>query len=486
MPSPRVIETFHCSLYAIQRSKGRSEVAAAAYRGGTKFVDRRTGRTHDFSGRSGVLHAEVFLPEGAPGTLKEPQSFLDALYKAAPRKDAVAMREVIAALPHKLAFEHQLNLGTEFVRWLVDRFKVAAYAAWHAPNDDGDPRNFHMHILLSAKVVDPSSRHGFGGKAIALDPIAARRSRPPVQPAAREIRQECAIITNRHLEAAGLDVRVDPRSLQERRREALLRWEPGNYVLLSRRPSTHVGVHGKPWSTQGAAPVDDLHEEGREDTCFPAERQPSLDRDAHTQVPDAGSQRIKLPVLGAIHGRSMEVTEEPCGAKMTVGPRRLNWSQEKADALLEHSHLKSLGVRSFRVIELSDGSNALWVHVMGDEVMANEDRVVFRASGVRLSPEAIEIGVSLAEVVGWPAVVVQGEPDFIGSVRKNLNGRGDVFADVVEVASVWVPWTAHRGYWTTMREPYRVTRWTGKPPPDHDEADPNMAEEERKHFRGLE
>src|SRR5260364_167505 len=49
----------------ISRAAGQSAVAAAAYRSGEKLLDERTGEIKDYSRRSGVVSAELVMPDGA-------------------------------------------------------------------------------------------------------------------------------------------------------------------------------------------------------------------------------------------------------------------------------------------------------------------------------------------------------------------------------------------------------------------------------------
>ena len=60
------IAIFHCTIKLVQRSKGKSVVAAAAYRSGTKLVNEWDGMTHDYTRKGGVVHAEIMLPAHAP------------------------------------------------------------------------------------------------------------------------------------------------------------------------------------------------------------------------------------------------------------------------------------------------------------------------------------------------------------------------------------------------------------------------------------
>ena len=58
---------YHFSAKVIQRSAGRSVVAAAAYRAAEALYDERLERDHDYTAKAGVVHSEILLPEGAPG-----------------------------------------------------------------------------------------------------------------------------------------------------------------------------------------------------------------------------------------------------------------------------------------------------------------------------------------------------------------------------------------------------------------------------------
>ena len=82
----------------------------------------------------------------------------------------------------------------------------------HAPRPEGDPRNFHAHLLATTREVTPT---GLGAKA-GLD-MAARERRMRVLPDHRQefmnVRERWAILTNEALRAANIAARVDHRSL---------------------------------------------------------------------------------------------------------------------------------------------------------------------------------------------------------------------------------------------------------------------------------
>jgi ATP-dependent exoDNAse (exonuclease V) alpha subunit len=211
---------YHLSVKVIGRSSGRSATSAAAYRAAEKIVDQRTGLIHDFTRKRGVEHTELLLPGGLPAYRAE---FWNAVELHHKRGDAVLSREVEVALPDELTAAQRRALAIEFARELVERYGVAADVAIHAPSREGDERNHHAHIMLSACTVGTDG--ALGKKAAALDPIFCQKHRLPNM--ADHERGRWAELTNLALERAGHAVRIDHRSLQAQG--------------IDRVPSSHMG-----------------------------------------------------------------------------------------------------------------------------------------------------------------------------------------------------------------------------------------------------
>ena len=57
---------YHCSIKIVSRGKGKSAVAAAAYRSGETLTNNYDGVTHDFTRKGGIVHTEILLPPHAP------------------------------------------------------------------------------------------------------------------------------------------------------------------------------------------------------------------------------------------------------------------------------------------------------------------------------------------------------------------------------------------------------------------------------------
>jgi hypothetical protein len=106
------VAIYHCSTKPLARSSGRSAVAAAAYRSGESLVDERQGLEHDYTRRSGVLHSELVLPEGAGQWSRA--ALWNAAEQAEKRKDARTAREWEVALPDELGEAERRELAVRF------------------------------------------------------------------------------------------------------------------------------------------------------------------------------------------------------------------------------------------------------------------------------------------------------------------------------------------------------------------------------------
>jgi ATP-dependent exoDNAse (exonuclease V) alpha subunit len=201
---------------SISRGAGRSAVAAAAYRSGERLRDERTGKLHNFSRRQDVPHKEILLPSGFNASnaawVTDRLKLWNAAELAERRRDARVAREIQLGLPHELSSDQRRELARTFSQQLADRYHVAVDLAIHEPRPAGDPRNHHAHLLLTSREI---SEEGFGAKAgldIHSDELR-RRGLPGGIAEIKTLRQRWASLTNEALRTAGLEVRVDHRSL---------------------------------------------------------------------------------------------------------------------------------------------------------------------------------------------------------------------------------------------------------------------------------
>jgi ATP-dependent exoDNAse (exonuclease V) alpha subunit len=221
---------FHLSVKMISRSKGRSVVAAAAYRHAARMRDGRTGAIHDYRRKGGVLHSEIAAPEGVPVPTRA--RLWNAAERHERRRDAQLAREIEIALPAELSFDQQLALTRAWIRsQLVARGMVADFAI-HAPGKEGDARNTHVHILLTLRPVTAT---GFGPK-----------DRPWGNRAMlREWRASWAAVCNDHLERAGSAARIDHRTLKAQGIDRQPGIKKGRAAAIDRKAKRVVSDRGQ-------------------------------------------------------------------------------------------------------------------------------------------------------------------------------------------------------------------------------------------------
>ncbi len=217
---------YHLSVKTISRGQGRSATAAIAYRAGVEIADRRTGEVHDYTRKRGVEHTEIVIPVDAPEWARDRAELWNRAEEAERRKDARIAREYEFALPWELTAAQRRELAVGFARELVERYGVAADVAIHAPHRQGDQRNYHAHLLTTTRKLDAE---GLGEKAeIELsDGKLRKQGRAVGREQVERIRQVWERYVNQTLERAGIEARVDHRSLEAQG--------------IERAPTVHLG-----------------------------------------------------------------------------------------------------------------------------------------------------------------------------------------------------------------------------------------------------
>ena len=192
----------------ISRSQGRSATAAIAYRVAERIEDRRTGLTFDYAARGGVDHTEILAPDHAPDWVRDRSELWNRVEESETRKNSQVAREVRVALPAELTHAQRVELVRDFAQeQFVDRGMIADIAL-HAPGRDGDDRNHHAHILLTTREIGPE---GFTTKNRDWNKVEVLEG----------WREAWARDSNVALERAGIEDRVDHRTLEAQRDEAL-------------------------------------------------------------------------------------------------------------------------------------------------------------------------------------------------------------------------------------------------------------------------
>ena len=150
------IAIYHCSIKIISRGKGKSAVAAAAYRSGEKLINNYDGITHDYTRKSGIAYTEIMLPSHAPPDFQNRSVLWNSVEKIEKSKNSQLAREIELAIPKELNREQQISLVREYVN---DNFVAVGMCADIAVHDksDGNP---HAHIMLTMRPLEQDGTWG--------------------------------------------------------------------------------------------------------------------------------------------------------------------------------------------------------------------------------------------------------------------------------------------------------------------------------------
>ena len=211
---------YHLSTKPISRSSGRSAVASIAYRAGIAITDERLGKTYDYSKRHGVLWTGLATPNNVKVDRNELWNLAE---KSENRSNSRTAREIVINIPHELMQGDQGTgkmLAYEFASQLSEKYQVAVDVAVHAPDKQGDNRNFHAHLLLTTRKIELDRN----GNIKLTDKSQLEMSNTQLKQAGllsnqdelKEIRKAWADLTNEYLAEHGIDERIDHRSHKDR------------------------------------------------------------------------------------------------------------------------------------------------------------------------------------------------------------------------------------------------------------------------------
>ena len=245
------IAIYHLSIKIISRGKGKSAVAAAAYRSGEKIRNEYDGIEHDYTRKGGVIHTEIILPEHAPAEYADRAVLWNAVEKIEKAKNSQLSREIELALPVELTLLQNKSLVRDYVKQNFVEHGMCADVCIHDKND-GNP---HAHIMLTMRPFDNGG--AWGGKQkkeYILDKSGNKiydkkkrsykcKSVPTTdwneQTQAEEWRSGWAESVNRYLEKLNHSERIDHRSYERQGVEQI--------------PTAHLGVAAFQMEKRGIA-----------------------------------------------------------------------------------------------------------------------------------------------------------------------------------------------------------------------------------------
>lgn len=232
--------TYRLSVYVAKRSEGRSATSMAAYRACEVVADTRTGDVHDYTRKGGHLYSEIMVPDNAPDWARDRSELWNRSETAHRKGNAVIAREIQLSLPHELNNGERRELATEFAKYMADCYGVAVDTSLHAPDKEGDNRNYHAHLMLCTRGFDATQETGLSKRTVReFDPIACQNAGRENH--VNQWRDTWARMINTALERAnvrdgdGVFVTVDHRSYKEREIDLEPQLKEGPAVTAKKR-----------------------------------------------------------------------------------------------------------------------------------------------------------------------------------------------------------------------------------------------------------
>ncbi len=239
---------YHLCIKIISRGKGKSAVAASAYRSGEKIKNEYDGIVHDFTRKGGIALTEILLPQNAPQAFLDRGTLWNSVEKIEKSKNSQLAREIEIALPKELNREKQIELVREYVKDNFVNVGMCADIALHDKND-GNP---HAHILLTMRPLNEDTTWGAKSKKEYIldengEKVKLKNGNYKTrkinttdwneQEKAEQWRKAWANITNKYLEGNSIQEKVDHRSYQRQGIEQI--------------PTIHLGVSATQMEKKG-------------------------------------------------------------------------------------------------------------------------------------------------------------------------------------------------------------------------------------------
>lgn len=243
------IAIYHLSIKIVSRGKGKSAVAAAAYRAGEKITNEYDGIEHDYTRKGGVVHTEILRPDNAPAEYADRAVLWNAVEKIEKAKNSQLAREIEIALPTELTREQSITLVREYAN---QHFVSTGMCADICLHDTGGG-NPHAHIMLTMRPFTEEKTWGTKQKKeYILDPQGNKIYDPKKrqykcnsipstdwneQTKAEQWRQGWADLCNQYLEQNNSAERIDHRSYERQG--------------IDQIPTVHLGVAASAMEKRG-------------------------------------------------------------------------------------------------------------------------------------------------------------------------------------------------------------------------------------------
>ena len=217
----------HLEIRIVQRSKGGSAVAGAAYQAGEKLFSEYDQKIKNYLYKKEVVYTEVMLPTNAPPGYADRATLWNAAEEVEKQWNSQLARRFVVALPREVPTGMYPQMMQEYCRKHFVSKGMCCDFAIHDPDPPG--HNPHCHIMLTMRAIDengkwlPKSRKVYdldeNGERIRLPSGNWKSHKEDTvdwneQYHAEEWRHGWELVQNKYLELAGSPERVDMRSYE--------------------------------------------------------------------------------------------------------------------------------------------------------------------------------------------------------------------------------------------------------------------------------
>ena len=152
---------YHCSVKVIGRSAGRSAIACAAYRSGSRLYSEETDRTFDYGRKGGVVFSEIALCANAPERFLSRQTLWNEVQAIENKSDSRLAREIELALPLECNLDQWIEIGREYAAYMTEQGMIADWAIHDPVNKDtGIRQNPHIHMMCTTRPIKENGEWG--------------------------------------------------------------------------------------------------------------------------------------------------------------------------------------------------------------------------------------------------------------------------------------------------------------------------------------
>jgi len=246
----------HLEIRIVQRSKGSSAVAGAAYQAGEKLFSEYDQKSKDHRRKQPeVLYTEIMFPANAPPEYADRATLWNAVEEVEKQWNSQLARRFILALPREVPTEMYPQMMQEYCREHFVSKGMCCDFAIHDPDPPG--HNPHCHIMLTMRAIDengkwlPKSRKVYdldeNGERIKLPSGRWKSHKEDTvdwneQYHAEEWRHGWELVQNKYLELAGSPERVDMRSYERQGLDVLPTVHMGAAVSALERKGIETNI----------------------------------------------------------------------------------------------------------------------------------------------------------------------------------------------------------------------------------------------------